>query len=143
MGKKVEVTPIENGIVIDHIKVGKSMEIYRLLGLDKLDSPVAILKNVESSTHGKKDIIKVDGNINVDYDMLGFVDPGATVNIVENGQVARKETLKLPDKLTDVIKCKNPRCITTIEDGMNHMFYLADRDLGLYRCYYCQQGRAE
>jgi len=118
------------------------MEIYRLLGLDKLNSPVAILKNVESTNRGKKDIIKVDGNINVDYDLLGFVDPNATVNIVENGRVVRKEMLKLPGKLTDVIKCKNPRCITTVEDGMRHTFYLADECYGLYRCCYCQQEKA-
>jgi len=137
MVSMVSVTPLENGIVIDHIAAGKGMEIYRLLGIGDLETPVAIIKNVKSSKHGKKDIIKIDGNINVDYDILGFIDPHATINIIENGKVVDKKTLKLPDKLTDVIKCKNPRCITTIEADMKHMFNLAGTNFNLYRCAYC------
>ena len=138
MSDKLRVTNLESGIVIDHIKSGKGMEIYRLLGLDSLESPIAIIKNVKSQKHGKKDIIKIDGNINVDYDILGFVDPNATVSIIENGKISGKKPLKPPDKLTDVIKCKNPRCILSIEADMKHTFVLADTKSGLYRCFYCQ-----
>ena len=134
----LKVARIENGVVIDHIATGKGMEIYRLLGLDSFETPVIILKNVDSKTYGKKDIIKVDGNINVDYDILGFVDPKATVSIIKDGEVVEKKTLKLPDKLSNVIKCKNPRCITTTETDMKHLFNLTDANLGVYRCTYCQ-----
>jgi len=136
MNTMISVTKLENGIVIDHIAAGKGMEIYRLLGIDSLDTPIAIIKNVKSKKHGKKDIIKIDGNINVDYDVLGFIDPDATVSIIENGQVVEKKMLKLPEKLSDVIKCKNPRCITITEVDMKNVFKLADS--GIYRCAYCQ-----
>ena len=135
----ISVDSLENGIVIDHIKAGAGMEIYKLLGLESLECPVAIIKNVKSSKYGKKDIIKVDGDINVDYDMLGFIDPNITVNIIKNNVITEKKELKLPDKLTDVIKCKNPRCITTVEIDMRHGFRLSDSDKGIYRCIYCQQ----
>jgi len=136
MNAMISVTKLENGIVIDHIAAGKGMEIYRLLGLDSIETPIAIIKNVKSSKHGKKDIIKIDGNINVDYDVLGFIDPDATVSIIENGKVTDKKTLKLPENLTGVIKCKNPRCITITETDMKNVFKLADS--GIYRCNYCQ-----
>jgi len=136
MNAMISVTKLESGIVIDHIAAGKGMEIYRLLGLDSIETPIAIIKNVKSSKHGKKDIIKVDGNINVDYDVLGFIDPGATVSIIENGQVTDKKSLKLPEILTGVIKCKNPRCITIAETDMKNVFKLSNS--GIYRCNYCQ-----
>ena len=142
MSDKLRVTSLENGIVIDHIKAGKGMEIYRLLGLEAVENPVAIIKNVKSLKYGKKDIIKIDGNINVDYDILGFVDPHATVSIIENSEVSGKKPLKPPDKLTDVIKCKNPRCILSNETDMKHIFVLADTKSGLYRCFYCQHPHA-
>jgi len=136
MNSMISVTPLENGIVIDHIAAGLGMEIYRLLRLDVFETPVAIIKNVKSGKHGKKDIIKIDGNINLDYDILGFIDPNATVSIIKNGKVVEKKTLKLPEKLADVIKCKNPRCITITEPDMKNVFNLADS--GIYRCNYCQ-----
>ena len=138
MSSMISVTKLENGIVIDHIAAGKGMEIYRLLSLDALETPVAIIKNVKSAKHGKKDIIKIDGNIDVDYDILGFIDPGATVSVIENGEVTEKKALKLPGKLSGVIKCKNPRCVTTAEADMKHIFNLAGAEKGLYRCNYCQ-----
>ena len=136
MNAMISVTKLENGIVIDHIAAGKGMEIYRLLSLDSFETPIAIIKNVKSKKHGKKDIIKIDGNINVDYDVLGFIDPDATVSIIENGQVTEKKALKLPEKLTSVINCKNPRCITVSESDMKNVFNLSNS--GIYRCNYCQ-----
>ena len=134
----MNVDSITNGFVIDHIIAGRGMRIYELLGLDNLDCSVAIIKNVNSKKHGKKDIIKIDAQIDLDIDIIGYVDPGATVNIIRDGKLVEKKILELPETLTNVIKCKNPRCITTTEQEINHLFKLTDRDHGVYRCLYCE-----
>ena len=129
---------VTNGIVIDHIKAGRSMDIYHYLNLEDVDSCVAIVKNVHSTKYGKKDIIKIDEMIDLDLDVLGYIDPNITVNIVKNGELADKKHLALPERLKNVIKCNNPRCITSSEQEIDHIFCLADRDAGLYRCLYCE-----
>ncbi|MDD6190385.1 MAG: aspartate carbamoyltransferase regulatory subunit [Firmicutes bacterium] len=129
---------INDGIVLDHIKAGKGMEIYNLLQLGKLDCQVAIIKNAESTKMGKKDIIKIDKMIDVNLDAIGYIDPGITVNFIEGGKLAKRKHLELPEKVTDVIKCKNPRCITTIEQELPHVFQLVDREKKIYRCIYCE-----
>lgn len=134
----MNIDSIKNGIVIDHITAGKSMELYHLLGLDALAYPVALIKNVNSKKMGKKDIIKIDFDIDIDTDVLGYVDPGVTVNIIKNGERVEKRRIQLPDKLTNVIKCKNPRCITATEQELPHIFKLTDKDNRIYRCYYCE-----
>ena len=133
----MNVDAIKNGIVIDHIIAGKAMQIYEMLGLDKLDSSVAVIMNVPSEKMGKKDIIKIDKNIEIDLDVLGYISPNITVDIVEDGQVTKKKHLALPEELTDIIACKNPRCITSTEQGIHHIFRLTDREKGVYRCVYC------
>lgn len=133
----MNIDGVSTGIVLDHIKAGKSMQIYELLGLDKLDCCVAIIQNAESSKYGKKDIIKIDGKIDLDFDILGYVDNNITVNIVDNGRLNKKVHLDLPETLTNVIKCKNPRCITSIEQEIPHKFKLVDRANKTYRCIYC------
>ena len=116
------------------------MDIYNYLGLGKLDCQVAIIKNCRSDKMGKKDIIKIEGGIDlIDLDVLGFVDPGITVNIIRGGRISDKKKLMLPQKLTNVIKCKNPRCITTIEQELPHVFFLADKEKKVYRCLYCEE----
>ncbi len=134
----MNIDSIKNGIVIDHITAGRSMEIYRLLGLESLDCSVALIKNVTSRKTGKKDIIKIDSDFDVDTDILGYVDPGVTVNIIRDGKIAEKRTLELPAELTDVLKCKNPRCITSTEQELPHIFRLTDREHRVYRCIYCE-----
>lgn len=134
----MHIDEIKNGIVIDHITAGKSFEIYSLLGLDKLETTVALIKNAASRKSGKKDIIKVDGEFYPDTDILGFVDPGATVNIIKDSVIVEKKTLALPEKLVGVIKCKNPRCITSTEQELPDIFKLADRKSAAYRCIYCE-----
>jgi aspartate carbamoyltransferase regulatory subunit len=134
----MNVDSITNGFVIDHIIAGRGMRIYELLGLDELDCSVAIIKNVNSKKHGKKDIIKIDAAIDIDFDVIGYVDPGATINIIRDGKLVEKRFIELPETLTNVIKCKNPRCITTTEQEINHIFKLTDRDAGVYRCLYCE-----
>lgn len=134
----MNIDSIKNGIVIDHITAGRSMKIYRLLGLESLDCSVALIKNVTSRKTGKKDIIKIDSDFDVDTDILGYVDPGVTVNIIRNGKIAEKRTLELPTELTDVLKCKNPRCITSTEQELPHIFRLTDREHRVYRCIYCE-----
>lgn len=134
----MNIDSIKNGIVLDHISAGKSMEIYRILELSKLDCTVAILKNVVSKKAEHKDIIKIDSIIDVNLDVLGYIDPGITVNVVRNGEIVEKRHLELPEKLTGVIKCKNPRCITSTEQELPHVFSLSDREKGLYRCIYCE-----
>lgn len=134
----VNIDSIKNGIVIDHITAGRSMKIYRLLGLESLDCSVALIKNVTSRKTGKKDIIKIDSDFDVDTDILGYVDPGVTVNIIRDGKIAEKRTLELPTELTDVLKCKNPRCITSTEQELPHIFRLTDREHRVYRCIYCE-----
>ena len=132
------VDSIQNGIVIDHITAGRSMKLYDMLGLDSLDVSVAIMKNVPSRKMGRKDIIKIDSDIDVDLDVIGFVDPGATVNIIRSGSRIRKCTIPMPDTLVNVIRCKNPRCITTTEQELKQIFVLTDRAKGEYRCRYCE-----
>ncbi len=134
----MNIDSIKNGIVIDHITAGRSMKIYRLLGLESLDCSVALIKNVTSRKTGKKDIIKIDSDFDVDTDILGYVDPGVTVNIIKDGKIAEKRTLELPTELTDVLKCKNPRCITSTEQELPHIFRLTDREHRVYRCIYCE-----
>ena len=134
----MNIDSIKNGIVIDHIKAGNAMNIYHFLKLDDLDCSVAIIKNASSRKMGKKDIIKIDADIAIDIDVIGYVDPGTTVNIIKNCQLVEKRTLELPEMLTNVIKCKNPRCITSTEQEINHVFKLTDKDNGVYRCIYCE-----
>ncbi len=129
---------INNGIVIDHIKAGNSMKLYSILNLEKVENTVAIIKSVKSEKMGKKDIIKIDELIDLNLDVLGYVDPGITVNIIKNGSLDTKYNLELPEKVTDVIKCENPRCITMTEQELPHVFKLTDRENGVYRCIYCE-----
>lgn len=133
----MNIDGVTTGIVLDHIKAGKSMEIYNYLRLDKLDCSVAVVQNVRSSKYGKKDIIKIDDEIELDFEMLGYIDSNITINRVKDGVLQKKEHLELPETLTDVIKCKNPRCITSIEQEITHVFKLADREKKIYRCAYC------
>ena len=132
------IDAIKNGIVIDHITAGKAMELYRILGLGKLDCTVAILKNVVSAKHGRKDIIKIDQVMELDWDVIGYVDPNITVNIIKDGVRVEKRQLKLPETITNVIRCKNPRCITSVEQELPHVFRLTDRERHEYRCLYCE-----
>ena len=134
----MNIDGVENGIVIDHIRPGDSMRLYYLLGLDDLDCSVAIIKNVDSRKYGRKDIIKIDSLIDINLDVLGYIDPGITVNIVKDGKIAEKRHLSLPDEVRDVLKCKNPRCITSTEQELPHVFRLTDREHGVYRCVYCE-----
>ena len=131
---------IKEGFVLDHIAAGKSMEIYKYLNLDKLDCCVAIIKNAKSNKMGVKDIIKVECPIeNLDLDILGFIDHNITVNIIKDEKIVEKRILKLPKQITNVIKCKNPRCITSIEQGLDQVFILADPEKEVYRCKYCEE----
>ncbi len=134
----MNIDSIKNGIVIDHITAGKGMEIYKLLGLDSLDCSVALIKNVSSRKMGKKDIIKIDSDFDVDTDILGFVDPDVTVNIIKDGKTAEKKTIGLPERLTNVLTCKNPRCISATEQELPQIFKLTDRERRVYRCLYCE-----
>lgn len=134
----MNIDSIKNGIVIDHITAGKGMEIYKLLGLDSLDCSVALIKNVSSRKMGKKDIIKIDSDFDVDTDILGFVDPDVTVNIIKDGKTAEKKTIALPERLTNVLTCKNPRCISATEQELPQIFKLTDRQRRVYRCLYCE-----
>ena len=132
------IDAIKNGIVIDHITAGKAMELYRILGLGNLDCTVAILKNVVSAKHGRKDIIKIDQVMELDWDVIGYVDPNITVNIIKDGVRVEKRQLNLPETITNVIHCKNPRCITSVEQELPHVFQLTDRENRVYRCLYCE-----
>ena len=134
----MNIDSIKNGIVIDHIAAGKGMQLYDLLGLDRLDCSVAIIKNVASKKMGRKDIIKVDADIPLNLDVIGFVDPEATVNIIRDSQLAEKKTIPMPPTVTNVIKCKNPRCITSVEQELPHVFQLTDKENKVYRCLYCE-----
>ena len=131
---------LTEGFVLDHIQAGRCMDIYQYLGLDKLDCCVAIIKNAKSKKMGKKDIIKIDGGLDlVDLDILGFIDHNITVNIIKTGEIVEKKELTLPKTVTNVIKCKNPRCITSIEQELDQVFYLTDEDKQVYRCKYCEE----
>ena len=135
----MKIGHIENGIVLDHITPGNGMNIYNVLNLGKLDCTVALIKNADSPKMGKKDIIKISTHLDIDLDVLGYLDPGITVNIIRDGQVAEQKKLALPERVVGVIKCKNPRCITSVEQGIIHEFKLTDRKKGVYRCIYCEQ----
>ena len=132
------IDSIKNGIVIDHITAGKGMELYNILKLGERDCAVALLQNVVSSKFGRKDIIKIEGVMEVDWDLVGYVDPNITVNIIRDGESVEKRQLKLPETITDVIHCKNPRCITSIEQELQQVFKLTDREKRVYRCLYCE-----
>lgn len=133
----MKIDSIQNGIVIDHITAGKGMEIYRLLQLDSLDCSVAIIKNVHSNKMGRKDIIKIDSAIDLNMDILGYVDPGVTIDVIRDERLVEKRSVQLPEKLVNVLKCKNPRCITTTEQELPHIFRLTDAENKVYRCLYC------
>ena len=133
----MNIDGVNTGIVLDHIKAGKSMQIYELLGLDKINNCVAIIQNADSAKYGKKDIIKIDQIIDLDFDVLGYVDSNITVNIVKDGKLERKHHMELPQTLKNVVKCKNPRCITSVEQEVVHTFKLVDRENKVYRCIYC------
>ncbi len=137
----MNINGVHNGIVLDHIKAGKAMEIYKLLQLDKLDCCVAIIQRVDSTKYGKKDIIKIDENITLDFDLLGYIDPNITVNTVQGDKLVKKEHLALPKEITNVIHCKNPRCITSVEQEIKHVFKLVNKDKKSYRCIYCDTER--
>ena len=130
---------LNEGVVIDHIKAGGAMEIYNYLGLEKLDCSVAIIKNARSNKMGKKDIIKIEGPITVNLDILGVLDSSITINVIRDNEIVEKRTLALPEMVTNVIKCKNPRCITSIEQELPHRFKLTDKENRVYRCLYCEQ----
>lgn len=133
----MNIDEIKNGIVIDHINAGNAMEIYGLLHLEKLDCSVAIIKNAQSKKMGKKDIIKIDGYPDIDMNVLGFVDPEATINIIKDGKRIEKKNPELPKEIKNVLKCKNPRCITSSEPDIPHIFGLTEK--GIYRCVYCEE----
>ena len=136
----LNISGLKEGIVLDHIKAGKSMDIYKYLGLDKVDTEVAIIKNARSNKMGRKDIIKIEGGLDeIDLDVLGFVDHNITVNIIRDNKIIEKKSLSLPKRITNVLHCKNPRCITSIEQELPHVFYLADEEHEVYRCLYCDE----
>ena len=135
----MNIDSILNGVVLDHIQAGKSMEIYKYLHLDALDCSVAIIKNVRSNRMGRKDIIKIDSPMELDLDVLGYIDPNITVNIIHDGKVVERRTLALPQRVVGVIKCRNPRCITSVEREIVHEFKLTDPNKKVYRCIYCEQ----
>jgi len=134
----MNIDNVTNGIVLDHIQAGRAMQIYTALRLDELDCTVAIIKNVKSRKMGRKDLIKIDEMIGLDLDALGFIDQNITINIIRNGKLAEKRRLQLPGELVNVIRCKNPRCITTIEQEVDQIFKLARKTPPLYRCAYCE-----
>ena len=134
----MNIDSIKNGIVIDHITAGYGMRLYHLLGLDKLECSVAIIKNVTSRKMGRKDIIKIDAEIPVNLEIIGYVDPNATVNVIHDGTLTEKQAIGLPVMLRNVIRCKNPRCITSVEQGLDQVFKLTDPAKHIYRCLYCE-----
>ena len=134
----MNVDSIRDGIVIDHIAPGNAMKLYDLLGLAELDVPVAMITNVVSAKRGRKDIIKIDAEIPVDINVIGYVDPEATVNIIRHGELVEKKRIDMPEYLTNVIFCRNPRCITSTEQELDHVFKLTDRENKVYRCIYCE-----
>ncbi len=134
----MNIDSIQNGVVLDHIKAGKSMQIYQYLHLDELDCQVAIIKNARSSRMGKKDIIKIDSPMEIDLDVLGYIDPDITVNIIRDGERVEKKHLSLPEKLVNIIRCRNPRCITSDEKQLDSVFLLSDARTHSYRCAYCE-----
>ena len=135
----LNISGLNSGVVIDHIAAGGGMQIYNYLNLEKLDCSVAIIKNAKSSKTGKKDMIKIEGPIAIDLDMLGVLNPNITINIIKEGHIVEKRHLNLPEEVTNIIKCRNPRCITSIEQELPHKFKLTNREKGIYRCVYCEQ----
>lgn len=135
----MNIDGVTRGLVIDHIKAGRGMDIYKFLNLDKLDCCVAIIKNARSGKTGRKDLIKIEDRIDIDLDVLGFADPDVTVNIIDDAHIVEKKRMKLPERVTNVVKCTNPRCITSVEQELPHVFELVDREKGVYRCKYCEQ----
>ena len=138
----MNIDSIKNGLVIDHIRAGGAMDLYRLLHLGDMDCTVAIIKNAPSRKLGRKDIIKIDSDRDIDLGVIGFVDPDATINVIREGRLVSKRKLDLPERIVNVLKCRNPRCITTVEPGLDQVFFLSDRDTHTYRCLYCE-ARAE
>ena len=134
----LNISGLNQGVVIDHIQAGGAMKIYEYLNMEKLDCQVAIIKNAKSNKMGRKDIIKIEGPIQIDLNVLGILDHNITINIIENDKIVRKHTLELPDEVTIIIRCKNPRCITSIEQELPHKFKLTDRKNRIYRCIYCE-----
>ncbi len=134
----MNIDSIKNGFVIDHITAGLGMKIFTLLKLDELDCSIALIKNVPSKKMGKKDIIKIDADIEVNTDILGYIDPDITVNVIKDGEIVEKKSIALPERLTNVISCKNPRCITTTEQELPQIFNLTDPEKRVYRCLYCE-----
>ncbi len=140
MDSTLSVSRIEEGFVLDHIQAGKSMEIYQYLHLDKLDCCVAIIRNARSNKMGRKDIMKIECPIDfMDLDILGFIDHNITVNIIKDGEIVEKKSLHLPREIRNVIKCKNPRCITSTEQELDQIFVLTDEENEVYRCKYCEE----
>ena len=133
----MKINPITNGIVLDHITEGRGMELYTILNLDKLECSVAIIRNADSVKLGRKDIIKIDRVIDLNFDVIGYVDPGVTVNIIRDGKLVKRDRISLPETVTDIIHCKNPRCITSVEQELTHVFRLCDEENRTYRCIYC------
>lgn len=129
---------IKNGIVLDHITAGMGMELYNKLGLDKLECQVALIKNAESKKMGRKDIIKIDEEIDIDLDALGYIDESITVNIIKDGKLLKRKHLEVPERVVNILRCKNPRCITTTEQELPHIFKLTNREKKVYRCVYCE-----
>ncbi len=134
----MKIDSIQNGVVIDHITAGGGMKLYHLLGLDSIDCSVALIRNVSSKKMGRKDIIKIDADIPVNLDVIGYVDPEATVNVIRDGELVEKKSIPMPEQLVNVIRCKNPRCITTCEQELDHIVRLTDREKKVYRCIYCE-----
>ena len=139
----MNIDSISNGVVLDHIQAGKSMEIYRHLHLDRLDCQVAIIKNARSEHMGKKDIIKIDSPMDLDLDVLGYIDASITVNIIRDGKLKEKKHLELPQRLVNIIRCKNPRCITVAEPQLDAIFLLSDLAKHVYRCAYCDTAKGK
>ena len=134
----MNIDSIKNGIVIDHIHAGGAIELYRLLNLDKLDCTVAIIKNAPSGLMGRKDIIKIDSMTDIDLTVIGYVDPGATINVIKDGRLFEKRKLTMPEKIVNVLRCKNPRCITSVEPDLPQIFRLTSPETHTYRCIYCE-----
>ena len=134
----MNIDSIKNGYVIDHIQAGKGMQIYEDLNLDELECAVAIIKNVKSQKMDKKDIIKIDSDIDLNVNILGYIDPNITINIVKDSKIIKKYHPELPKKIVNIVKCKNPRCITSVEQELDQVFILTDKDNKIYRCKYCE-----
>ena len=134
----MEVTSIQNGIIIDHVPAGTALKVLEYLKIDPSKTKLALIMNTDSHLYGTKDIIKIDREMDLDWDLIGYVDPSITVNIIRDGKLVEKRTLKLPERIRGVLKCKNPRCITSVEQELPQEFVLTDREKRVYRCRYCE-----